>query len=154
MLFRSVRTFVIQLTDVDEWDVGGISDVDSGTNRIAENAVNGTVVGITAFAEDHDRTNNDVTYSLDENAGSRFSINGMTGIVTVADGGRLNYEDATSHTIVVRATSSDGSFATQSFTIAIVDVDEFDVSNVQDVNSSPDVVAENSANGTVVGITA
>ena len=39
----------------------------------------------------------------------------MTGVVTVAGG--LDYESRASHTIVVRATSSDASFSTAAFTI-------------------------------------
>ena len=45
--------------------------------------------------------------------------------MTVA--GTLNAETATSHNITVRATSDDGSTATQSFSITVSDEDEFDI---------------------------
>ena len=34
--------------DVDEFDVGAVSDGDGSANEVNENAVNGTLVGITA----------------------------------------------------------------------------------------------------------
>ena len=66
-------------------------------------------VGVTALAADADATNNTITYTLDDNAGGRFAIDGITGVVTVADGTLLDREAAASHNITVRATSSDGS---------------------------------------------
>jgi hypothetical protein len=43
------------------------------------------------------------------------------------------------------ATSADGSTADKVFTIAVNDVDEFDVSTPADTNARPNAVAENSA---------
>jgi hypothetical protein len=55
----------------------------------------------------------------------------------------------------VQAASSDGSVATETFTIAVEDVDEFDVSVPVDlIDPAGGSVAENSAIGTAVGITA
>jgi Cadherin domain len=71
-----------------------------------------------------DGTNNTVTYSLTDNAGGRFTINANTGVVTVVDGSLLDYETATSYTITVQAGSSDGSIATQTFTIVVSNVNE------------------------------
>ncbi len=64
---------------------------------------------------------------LTDDAGGRFAVDLNTGIVTVADGSLFNREANASHVITVRATSADGSFTDQSFTIGINDVDEFDV---------------------------
>ena len=58
---------------------------------------------------DADATTNTVTYSLVDDAGGRFAINGSSGVVTVADGSLLDREAAASHDITVRATSADGS---------------------------------------------
>ena len=107
-----------------------VTDSDVTANAVDENAANGTVVGVTALASDNDATNNTITYTLDDNAGGRFAIDGSTGVVTVADGTLLDRESAASHNITVRATSSDGSFNTQLMTININDVDEFDVGPV------------------------
>ncbi|MFT3736517.1 MAG: cadherin repeat domain-containing protein [Rhodocyclaceae bacterium] len=153
-LFTSSRTFTIALTDVDEFDVGAVTDSNGAANSVAENAANGTTVGITASATDADATNNTITYSLSNSAGGRFAINSSTGVVTVADGTLLNYESATSHNITVLATSADGSTSSQSFTINLTDVNEFDVGAITDSNGATNAVNENAANGTAVGITA
>ncbi|MDH5640436.1 MAG: DUF4347 domain-containing protein, partial [Nitrospira sp.] len=120
----------INLSDVDEFDVGAISDTNGTTNAVNENAAMGTLVGITASASDADATTNTMTYSLTDNAGGRFQIDGSTGVVTVLDGTLLDYESATSHSITVRADSADGSFSTQTYTI-----------NVNNVNEAPTAVA-------------
>ena len=106
--------FAIAINDVDEFDVGTITDSDATANAVDENAANGTAVGVTALASDADATNNTITYTLDDDAGGRFAIDGSTGVVTVADGTLLDREAAASHNITVRATSSDGSFDTAS----------------------------------------
>ena len=66
-----------------------------------------------------------VTYSLDDDAGGRFAIDATTGVVTVA--GAIDREAAASHNITVRATSTDSRPITSTLTIAIDDVDEFNV---------------------------
>ncbi|RCW63875.1 DUF4347 domain-containing protein, partial [Pseudorhodoferax soli] len=147
------QAIAVTVTDVDEFDVGPAIDTDATANSVAENAANGTAVGITAFASDPDSTAT-VTYSLSNNAGGRFAINATTGVVTVADGTLLNYEAAASHGITVLATSSDGSTSSTNFTINLTDVNEAPVGAVSDVNAAANQVAENAANGTTVGITA
>ena len=92
-----------------------------------EGAANGTAVGVTAAANDVD-TIDSVTFSLDDDAGGRFAIDSVSGVVTVANGALLDREAAASHDIVVRALSSDGTSSVALFTIAIGDVDEYDVS--------------------------
>ncbi|RLS75286.1 MAG: DUF2341 domain-containing protein, partial [Planctomycetota bacterium] len=81
----STRTFLIQLTDVNESGVSAISDMNASVNTVAENSSNGTTVGYTAFAVDPDSTDT-IFYTLDDNAGGRFAIDTFTGIVTVANG--------------------------------------------------------------------
>ncbi|MGH6649416.1 DUF4347 domain-containing protein, partial [Aquabacterium sp.] len=137
------QALAITVTDVDEFDVGAVSDTNAAANSVAENATNGTVVGITANATDADGTTNTITYSLSDNAGGRFAINASTGVVTVANGSLLNYEAATSHAITVVATSADGSSSNQAMTINLADVDEFDVGAVSDANAAANSVAEN-----------
>lgn len=143
----TTRNFTIAIGDVNEFTVGPLSDTDGAANSVAENSANGAVVGVTVFAQDLDASSNSVTYSLDDNAGGRFTIDNVTGAVTVLDGTLLDHESAASHNITIRATSSDGSSATQLFAISVTDVHE------SPVFSPPAsmVVAENAANGTVVG---
>jgi len=147
----ATRTFTIAVTDVDEFDVGPISDSDAAAESVAENAAAGSTVGITALADDADGSDS-VSYSLDDDAGGRFTIDAATGVVTVS--GTPDYEIATSHSIAVRATSTDGSFSTQLFTIGVTDVDEFDVGPISDTDAAAENVVENAAAGTTVGITA
>jgi len=144
----------VTVTDVDEFDVGAVTDSNATANAVDENAANGTLVNLTAYATDDDGTNNTITYSLDDDANGRFTIDGSTGVVTVADGTQLNRESDASHDITVRATSADGSSSTETFTITVNDVDEFDVGAVTDSNATANSVDENAANGTVVNITA
>jgi hypothetical protein len=149
------KVISVAITDINEFDVGPITDINPNGNSVAENATTGTVVGITASATDLDGTNNSITYALDDNAGGRFTIDSSTGVVTVADGSLLDYEAAVSHNIIVRAMSVDGSVNTQSFTIHLTDIDEFVVSTpIVDMNPAANLLAENSPNGTLAGITA
>ncbi len=101
--------------------IGSLTDSDSVTaNTVDSNATNGSTVGITALATDGNAQA--VTYSLTDNAGGRFAIDAATGIVTVANGSLINYVNATSHSIGVKATSTDGSFTRQTFTINVNNV--------------------------------
>ncbi|HIV72895.1 MAG TPA: cadherin domain-containing protein [Candidatus Aquabacterium excrementipullorum] len=150
----SSQGFTVSLTDVNEHAIGAVSDSDAATNTVAENAANGSTVGLIAHAVDADGTNNTVTYTLYDDAGGRFAINATTGVVTVLDGTKLNFEAATSHAIIVQATSSDGSSSSQSFTVNVGDVNEFPIGPVSDVDAAANTVAENAANGTLAGITA
>jgi Ca2+-binding RTX toxin-like protein len=141
-------------TDVDEFDVGAVTDSEAAANTVSENALSGTVVGITASASDADATNNAITYSLDDDAGGRFAIDPASGVVSVADGSLLDFETAASHQVTVKASSADGSSSTEVFTIDLTDVDEFDVGAVSDGDAAANAVSENALSGTVVGITA
>jgi hypothetical protein len=147
----TIRSFTINILDVNEVPIGPTSDVDVTTDEVAENSAIGTAVGVTAFAVDGDVTAT-VSYTLTNSAGGRFAINAATGVITVA--GAIDAETATSYTVTARATSSDGSFSTQSFTINILDVNESPTTAISDTNVATNQVAENSAIGTTVGITA
>ncbi len=71
-----------------------------------------------------------------------------------AGGPGIDRELAASYFITVRASSTDGTSTPQVFEIAVVDVDEFNVSPVTDTNGLANDVSENVPNGTMVGITA
>jgi len=144
--------FGIAVGDADEFDITPVTDMDVTANTVSESAAIGAVVGITAFASDADATTNAITYSLDDTAGGRFAINSSTGVVTVD--AALDYESAASHSIVIRATSADGSFATQGFTISVTDANESGITAIGDTDTDTDFVLENAANGTTVGLIA
>ncbi|MFN9604154.1 MAG: cadherin domain-containing protein, partial [Planctomycetota bacterium] len=118
------QIFSIAILDLDEFDLGLITDADSLSNRVPENAQNGTLVGITVSAADLDATNNTVSYTLIDDAGGRFAMDPTTGVVTVADGSRLDYESQTNHSIVIWATSTDGSESIRSLSIDVLPVNE------------------------------
>ncbi|MCR6735143.1 MAG: cadherin domain-containing protein [Afipia sp.] len=144
----STQTFTIGVTDVAPTAPTDSNGVTGGS--AAEGAANGTAVGITAASTDvHSGT---VTYSLLDDAGGRFAINGSTGVVTVGNGTLLDFETATSHTITVKAADANGLFSTQTFTIGVTDVAPSVPTDSNGVTGGS--VAEGAANGTAVGITA
>ena len=112
-------TITVNLTNVNEAPSAPV-DINPTANVVAENAANGTTVGLTASSTDPD-ANTTLTYALTNNAGGRFAINASTGVVTVANGLLLDYETNPSHTITVQA--SDGTLTnSQSFTLTLTDV--------------------------------
>jgi hypothetical protein len=154
---KSAKEFIVQVTDVNEFKVGLVSDTNTAGNTVSETASTGTAVGITAKAVDQDATNSTITYSLTSSAGGRFAINSSTGVITVANPTLLNREASgapSSYDVTVQAASQDGSTILKVFTIPVTDADEFDVTPVSDVNAAANTVVENSLAGTPVGITA
>ncbi|WP_245513581.1 MULTISPECIES: cadherin repeat domain-containing protein, partial [unclassified Mesorhizobium] len=126
-------------------------DANSDTNQIAELAAAGDPTGITASATDPD-AGSSVTYSIND---ARFAINSSTGVVTRSAVGTLDFETQPSINLTVTATSSDGSTANKSFTLAVLDSPEpvkFDTP--PDANTAANQILQNAAAGTAVGITA
>jgi Ca2+-binding RTX toxin-like protein len=114
-------------------------------STVAENSYNGTVIG-TVAGVDPDAVST-FSYSLINNANGRFAINASTGVLTVANGALLDYETATSHQITVRTTDQGGLVFDKSFTIGLTNVNDAPTGGTLSSNT----VAENAANGTVVG---
>ena len=98
------------------------TDLSLSANTVAENAANGTVVGIVTGTDPD--TGDTQTYSLTNTAGGRFAINASTGEITVADGTLLDYESATSHSVTVRVTDAGGLTYDETFTINLTNVNE------------------------------
>ena len=144
------QAFAVAVTDVDEFDLSAIGDVDTAPDTVAEDAPVGTATGLRARAVDADATANVVTYTLVDDARGRFAVDASTGVVTVA--AALDAESALGHTVLVRATSADGSSRTQSFTVAVRDVDEFDLQALADADAGANEVLETAPIGTAVGI--
>ena len=96
--------------DDNNYEVTKPIDTDTSPNEVIENSAYQTLVGITAFSEDKDLSNNAVTYSLTNNPNNLFDIDPNTGVVTVY--GVLDYETSNSHNITVTASSADGSAVT------------------------------------------
>src|SRR5437762_1044460 len=148
-----VESFSIAITDVNEFAVSTPVDNNVAANTVAENAVTGTLVGITAHASDADATDNTVSYSQIGRAACRESINSSSGGVTVDEA--IDREaDGASPNITLQATSADAWRSDVCFSIPITDVNEFAVSTPVDTNVAANTVAENAVTGTLVGITA
>ncbi|WP_422376319.1 cadherin domain-containing protein [Roseibium sp.] len=128
-------------------DLSAVSDVDAALNAVDEDATVGAATGIRASADVADGAT--VTYSLLDDSNGLFSIDSETGIVTVA--GALDAEAAGTHDIVVLATASDGQTQTETFSIAIRDVNEHDVSPISTVTSA-NQLSEGASGGQEIGI--
>ena len=137
------KDLTIGVTDVAP---GAPTDTDGSTNKVVEGAASGTEVGITALATDVN--GGAVTYSLDDDAAGRFTVDPNTGVVTVADGSGLDANLAPSHTITVRASDPSGAHSTATFDIAVVQAPN---SAPTDITLSNTTIAEDSPVGAVVG---
>jgi len=146
------RVFSINVGDVAP---GAPSDSDGGTNTVVEGATTGAVVGITVQAPDIN--GGPLTYSLTDDAGGNFIINGATGVVSVSAFGaaHIDFESTgPGHTYSITAQASDGlnTSPTQSFSITVTNANP---SVPTDSNgASGGSIQEGSAQGTLVGITA
>src|SRR3546814_7931781 len=65
-----------------------------------------------------------ITYSLLDDADGRFAIDPVTGVVTIADASRLDFDDTPSYTLVVVATNEAGRSASAPLTVNLLDVNE------------------------------
>ncbi len=128
------------------------ADSNAAANSVAEGAANGSTVGVTASSTDVNGPA--VTYSLiGDTSGGGFTINAATGVVTVADSTKIDYESSgAGHNYVVTAQASDGTLASsQTFTIDVADVPP---STPVDADAATNTIVEGAANGSTVGVTA
>ncbi|MCK7611360.1 cadherin domain-containing protein, partial [Roseibium sediminicola] len=131
-----------------ESDLSAVTDINTAVDVVDEDAGIGADTGIRASADV--AAGATVTYSLLDDAGGLFSIDPETGIVTVA--GALDAEAAGNHQIVVLATASDGETQTETFTITVRDVNEYDVSPISTVGTVADEISEHAEGGSETGI--
>ncbi|MEW8539635.1 MAG: Ig-like domain-containing protein [Candidatus Thiodiazotropha endolucinida] len=110
------QSFTIEVTDVDEFDVGLLIDVEDTPDAIPLSGSLSDGVGITVWAEDPDSSNNRITYSLDDDSNGLFAIDPASGTITLAS--TVENRDASQFGITVRATSEDGSYSLHTFHIA------------------------------------
>ncbi|NCR09221.1 MAG: hypothetical protein GPI95_13180 [Microcystis aeruginosa LG13-11] len=108
------------------------TNIQVSKNTIEENSLNGTVIG-TLNTTDPD-ANNTFTYSLVDNAGDRFAINGNQ--LIVADGSKLDYETNQKHTITIRTQDQGGLTYDKSFDINLIDVADSSVIAFSQANYS------------------
>ena len=101
---------------------GWVASTQTLVAAVPEGAPDGRLVG-SVSATDQD-AGDTFTYSLTDDAGGRFAIDGATGVITVADGSLLDYETATSHNITVRVTDSGGLTYDEVFAINLADAND------------------------------
>ncbi len=115
--------FDLTVTDVNQAPIN-LRDDSVLLNTVDEDATNGTIVGVTALADDAD--GDTLTYSLVNDEGGRFGINASTGVVTVIDETLLDFETDADGDYIIRVRADDGNGGTieQDFTIKINDINE------------------------------
>ncbi|WP_201831618.1 tandem-95 repeat protein [Microvirga zambiensis] len=109
------RTFTLTINPVNDtpWDISLSKD------KVVENAAAGTEIGKLVVSDPDGGT---FTFELVDNAGGRFVIDTATGTLNVADGTKLDYEQATSHTVKIRVKDSAGATFEKTLTIGLTDV--------------------------------
>ena len=151
------QALTISVTNINEHAASAPTDADANADQIAENATAGSAVGITAAAADADRDDS-VSYSFADGSltSGFFTIDSATGVVTLTADNSLDFESAQQHGLTIKATSSDGSSASDTFTVAVTDHDEYDVQFAAepDADANANEIAENVSVTTAVGITA
>ena len=146
-------TFTINLTDVDEdsTTTNQAPIITAGTFSLAENSLNSTVLG-TVEASDPD--GDTLTYSIiNGNSDQAFGLDSTTGQLTVADSTSLDFEMTPVFGLLIEV--SDGALSdSATFTINLTDVDEDSTTTNQapTITSATYSLAENSINGTVLGM--
>ena len=125
-------------------------DTNTAPNVIAEGAAVNTLVGITAHST-FANGNASLDYSLSaDSSGGGFKIDQNTGVVTVADPSKIDFESAPliggvhAYTITVLATKNNNFSSEQTFTITVNDAAP---SAPVDLNAAANTVLEGAANG-------
>src|SRR5207237_666067 len=113
----TTQTFTIAVTDVAPTQP---TDGDAATNTSSDVAATVALVGSTPSSSDVN--GGTVTFTLSDNAGGRFAIDGSSGVLTVANASLLNSFPTRRSSDLVKAADASGSFTTQTFTIAVTDV--------------------------------
>jgi len=117
----TTQEILVIVQPLNEHSATAIVDADVNPNSVVENAAVGTAVGFTAFSEDLD-AGDSVTYSLLDKSSDLFVIDAVSGVITSV--GVLDYETQTEHSIIVQATSSDGSSVSRQVTVSVLDIND------------------------------
>ncbi|MCU7811168.1 MAG: cadherin repeat domain-containing protein, partial [Candidatus Thiodiazotropha sp. (ex Notomyrtea botanica)] len=118
----AIQAFDITVRDIDEFDVGLVMDIESDLDQVTTVYLAGSEVGVIAWASDPDTSNNDIVYSLLDDAGGHFVIDNSTGMISLAQ--PFSEPVRSQVEVVVRATSADGSTSQRSFLIEVIPVSE------------------------------
>jgi CSLREA domain-containing protein len=102
----------------DSPTINGIS-----STTVSEVAVSGTIAGVVTASDADNPTG--MTFSLANDAQGAFQINASTGVITVRDPAKIDFETAAQMTIRVKVTDALGASAERDFVIQIADFPEF-----------------------------
>jgi len=105
---------------------------------VDENLPAGTIVGTLSAT---DSTTDTLTFALVDDAGGRFTVDPVTGVIRTAQ--PLNHEAAASYTIVAKVTDSAGLSSTASLNIAVGDVNEAPTAGGDSVSIDEDATSAN-----------
>ncbi|WP_457092974.1 tandem-95 repeat protein [Microvirga sp. P5_D2] len=135
------------VADTFNLTVTPVNDPPSGlhllTSTVHENSSSGTVVGSLLGLDPE--LGDTLSYTLLDDAGGRFSLQGDR--MLVANGSLLDYEQASSHQVLVRVADQSGATLDRAFTIFLADINEAPLG----IFLRHGMVAENSSMGTAVG---
>ncbi len=141
---------VANVSDIGYYEYGSTSGnqspvIANQTFTVPENSSNSTTVG-QVIASDPD-ANQTITYSISSgNSGNTFAINSTSGLITVANGQNLNFENQPQYQLQVSVQDNLGASSSATITINVTDVNENPV-----INDQGFLLNENSPVGTVVG---
>ncbi|MCV6574388.1 MAG: cadherin domain-containing protein [Cohaesibacter sp.] len=141
---QALRIELFNTGNSDEVNFDDVRLTSSVEIAVDENDSNGTAITQIGVNDPDDGDTH--TYSLVDDANGAFSIDANTGIISVADGSKIDYETAQSMNVTVRVTDSGGLSHDQVVAIAVKDSND----GPSDIAISGNSVAENAA-GAVVG---
>jgi T5SS/PEP-CTERM-associated repeat protein len=125
-------------------------DLDFSDNQVSEAAANGATVGIDAYSYDSD-PDDAVTFSLANDFDGLFTIDAATGIVTIADNSKLDFETTPSYEITIVATDKGGLTSQSVHQIAVTNADEAPTAP-QDVDPAANQILEGAGGNSYTGI--
>ena len=103
-----------------------VVDTNAAANLVTENLdTAGTAISGLALSST-DTAGDGVEFQLVDDAGGRFQIDPVSGVITVKDANLIDYETATSHSIQVRTFDGIASSTTQTITISVANFTEFE----------------------------
>lgn len=119
--------------------------INNQTFSVPENSPNGTAVGTVAAFDPND---DPLTFGIMAgNTDGAFAINDLSGQITVANSAALDFETTPAFNLTVRVTDTGNLTDEATITINLTNVNEFP----PDINPQTFTIAENAANGAIVG---
>ncbi|MGO4573410.1 cadherin domain-containing protein, partial [Microvirga sp. 2TAF3] len=146
------KSIVIHVRDIDDTPVNHApTDITLTKTHVDENAADGTIVGDLGVADPD--AGGSHFYLLVNSAGGRFRISDDGKSIVVANGAKLDYEDAATHTIRVKVIDQGGLSYEKDIVIALNDLPEAPSNRAPtDITLSRMDIDENSPGGTLVGL--